>query len=104
MKMSFKKNAFLRCLIFTSLILFSTKQLMAQDEIEYKNMEQMLGSIRLEKKQIESMIDMMIASGRLSKAEGNEARRSIASIKEDDLENMKSRLIAEAKSRKDLDR
>jgi len=73
------------------------------DELEYKNMEQMMGSIRLEKKQIEGMLDKMIVSGRISSEEGVEAKRAIASMKENDLENLKSMAIAEVKSKKMLD-
>lgn len=75
-----------------------------QVEAEYKNMEQMMGSIRLEKKQVESMLDKMVISGRISAEEGSKAKREIASMKDDDLENLKTRAIAEVKTRKLLDR
>jgi polyhydroxyalkanoate synthesis regulator phasin len=75
-----------------------------QVEAEYKNMEQMMGSIRLEKKQVESMLDKMVISGRISAEEGSKAKREIASMKDNDLENLKTRAIAEVKSRRLLDR
>lgn len=71
-----------------------------QSEAEYKTMEQMMGSIRLEKKQIEGMLDKMIVSGRISREEGTKAKREIASIKESDLELIKTRAIAEIKSKR----
>ncbi|MFA6238720.1 MAG: hypothetical protein WC635_15400 [Bacteriovorax sp.] len=75
----------------------------ASDETEYKNMEQMMGSIRLEKKQVESMLDKMVVSGRISPEEGREAKRALASMKENDLENLKTQAIAEVKQKKLLD-
>ncbi|MDO9182239.1 MAG: hypothetical protein Q7U04_07510 [Bacteriovorax sp.] len=73
------------------------------DGIEYKNMEQMMGAIRLEKKQIEGMLDKMVKSGRITNEEGTKAKREIASIKDNDLEILKTRAIAEVKSKKLLD-
>lgn len=75
----------------------------AADEMEYKNMEQMMGSIRLEKRQIESMLDRMMESGRISSDEGAQAKRALASMKENDLENLKSKAIAEVKTQNLLD-
>ncbi|MBC7538192.1 MAG: hypothetical protein H7281_05185 [Bacteriovorax sp.] len=75
-----------------------------QVETEYKNMEQMMGSIRLEKKQVESMLDKMVVSGRITAEEGSKAKREIASLKDNDLENLKTRAIAEVKSKRLLDR
>lgn len=75
----------------------------ASDEMEYKNMEQMMGSIRLEKRQIESMLDRMMESGRISSDEGAQAKRALASMKENDLENLKSKAIAEVKTHNLLD-
>lgn len=99
---SFKKYSYLFSLLSLLMmghIVCHSETVSAQD-IEYKNMEQMLGAIRLEKKQIESMIDKMMTSGRLTQDEGIEAKRSIASVKEDDFEMMKSKMLAEAKTKK----
>ena len=74
-----------------------------QVESEYKNMEQMMGSIRLEKKQVESILDKMVVSGRITAEEGTKAKREIASMKDNDLENLKTRAIAEVKSKKLFD-
>lgn len=70
---------------------------------EYKNMEQMMGSIKLEKKQVESMIEKLVVSGRITREEGVEASRALASMKENDLETLKTKAIAEVKSQKLLD-
>jgi methyl coenzyme M reductase gamma subunit len=71
--------------------------------VEYNNLDQMMGSIRLEKKQVESMLDKLILSGRLSVDEGNKAKREIASLKDNDLENIKKTAIADVLRKKELD-
>lgn len=73
------------------------------DEGEYQNMEEMMGSVRLEKKQVEGMLDMMMVSGRITAEEGQRAKRAIASMKETDLENLKTEAIAQVKTKKLLD-
>lgn len=89
-------------LLLMTLAINPTNALLA-DEVEYKNMEQMMGSIRLEKKQVESMVDKMVSSGRISPEEAKEAKRALASMKENDLENLKTQAIAQVKSSKMLD-
>lgn len=89
------------------LLMFSFSSLaIATDQldVEYKSMEQMMGAIRLEKKQVEGMVDKMVDSGRITAEEGSKAKREIASLKDDDLENLKTRAIAEVKSKRLLDR
>lgn len=88
--------------IMSCLLTFSNGELLA-DELEYTNMEQMMGAIRLEKKQVESMLDKMVVSGRISAEEGGQAKRALASMKDNDLENLKTQAIAEVKSKKLLD-
>ena len=68
------------------------------EDIEYKNMEQMMGSIKLEKQQLEIMVDKMVESGRISAEEAVEAKRALAGMKEDDLEHLKTKAIATVKS------
>lgn len=100
--MNFKFNsAVLSLMVVMSSFSFSPRIL--ADDIEYKNMEQMMGSIRLEKKQVESMLEKMVISGRISVEEGAKAKRALASMKENDLENLKTQAIAEVKSKKLLD-
>ena len=74
-----------------------------ENNTEYKNIEQMLVAIHWEKKQIESMIDKMISSGRISSDEGKEAKNSMANIQEKDLEKLKIKLIAEVKAKENLE-
>jgi hypothetical protein len=50
------------------------------------------------------MLDKMVISGRISAEEVSKAKREIASMKDNDLENLKTRAIAEVKSRRLLDR
>lgn len=76
---------------------------MLADEAEYKNMEQMMGAIKLEKKQVENMLEKMVNSGRITPEEGQRAKRALASLKEDDLDNLKNKAIAEVKNKKLLD-
>jgi energy-converting hydrogenase Eha subunit H len=100
--MKLKLYSFMSVLLMVSFVSISAAD--DQVEAEYKNMEQMMGSIRLEKKQVESMLDKMAISGRISAEEGSKAKREIASMKDNDLENLKTRAIAEVKSRRLLDR
>lgn len=91
-----------RQIFLFSLVIFLCSSVLAE-EMEYKNMEQMMGSIRLEKKQVESMLEKMVVTGRISPEEGQKARRALASIKEDDLENIKTQAMAEVKNKRLLD-
>jgi hypothetical protein len=98
-------SAFLAILLVGLLSQVSSNVAKADEPIdgEYKNMEQMMGSIRLEKKQVELMVDKMVSSGRISEAEGVKAKAELESMKESDLENLKSRAIAEVKDKHLLD-
>lgn len=87
-------------IISTLLILVSQTQKLQAEEAkadEYKTMEQMMGAIRLEKKQVESMLDKMVTSGRISKDEAVLAKRELASMKESDLDNLKNSAISQIK-------
>lgn len=90
-------------LLVSTFISFNLYAADPEPEAEYKNMEEMMGSIRLEKKQVESMLDQMMVSGRISAEEGQRAKRAIASMRESDLEKLKIQAIAEVKSKKLLD-
>lgn len=74
-----------------------------QLESEYKNMEQMMGAIRLEKKQVESMVDKLVASGRINPEDAAKAKRELASMNDSDLELLKNKAIAEVKDKRLLD-
>jgi polyhydroxyalkanoate synthesis regulator phasin len=82
---------------------FATDYLIEQKDEEYKNIESMVGAIHLEKKQVESMLDKMVQSGRMSPEEGNKVKREIASVKDNDLEEFKARALVEVKSNKIFD-
>ncbi|MGZ3692252.1 MAG: hypothetical protein ACXVLQ_17855 [Bacteriovorax sp.] len=92
-------------LFLSTVFLFTTPAITCATEVEteYKNMEQMLGSIRLEKKQVESMVDKLVASGRISSEDASKAKRELASMKDEDLENLKLKAVAEVKNKKMLD-
>jgi polyhydroxyalkanoate synthesis regulator phasin len=101
--MKLKSLLFLSILISFATVANASENKSDDKEAEYKSMEQMMGAIRLEKKQVENMVDLMVVSGRISAEEGSKAKREIASMKENDLENLKSRAVAEVRSRKLLE-
>lgn len=49
-----------------------------------------IGSLKLEKMQVESMIATMIKRGRINSDEGVRIKREVASVKEEDIEKVKS--------------
>jgi hypothetical protein len=57
---------------------------------EERSLVQISDSLRLEIKQVETIVDTMVMSGRISADEGSRAKREIASVKEDDFEELKS--------------
>lgn len=63
------------------------------ETVEVHNMEEMLASVNLEKKQVEKMLEKLVKSGRLTPAEGELARREIASVKDSDLDQIKNDAI-----------
>lgn len=64
-------------------------------EVEVHNMSEMLGSINLERKQVEKIVERLEKSGRISAEEGAKVRREIASVQDNDLEQIKQAAIAE---------
>ena len=60
---------------------------------QYHSLDQMLVEVKLEKMQVEAMVETMVKSGRLSDDEGIKARRAIASVQKDDIENIKEQAI-----------
>ncbi len=99
MKFQSSLKVFCASLLIVSSSTFATDQL----DAEYKNMEQMMGAIRLEKKQVESMVDKMVASGRINAEDAAKAKRELASMNDNDLENLKNKAIAEVKDKRLLD-
>lgn len=91
-------------ILFCVTALVSSTAIFAADQMEeYKNMEQMMGAIKLEKKQVESMVDKMVASGRINPEEAAKAKRELASMNDSDLENLKNKAVAEVKDKHLLD-
>lgn len=64
------------------------------DGVEVRNMGEMLAQITLEKKQMESIVDKLVDSGRISPDHAVKAKREIASIKEEDAEQVKMRMVS----------
>ena len=61
--------------------------------------EQFLDSIKLEKKQVENMLDKMAASGRISKEDAAKAKRELASMDEGHLNLLKDKAVNQIKSK-----
>ena len=91
--------------LFLVMACIFTSQAFASEnpETEYKNMDQMMASIHLEKKQVESMLDKMVDSGRITAEDSVNAKREIASMKDSDLENLKTQAIAAIKNNRSVD-
>lgn len=77
----------IRCLFLATAMLSSSMLLANEGE---KTIEQKLASLKLERMQAEVMIKTMGKSGRLNKEEVVHATRSIASIKEEDIKNIRA--------------
>lgn len=87
-------------LLLTMLLLSTMPRLAwSEENVEVKDMGQMLAQINLEKKQMESIVDKLVSSGRLSPTNADKAKREIASVKDDDVEQVKSRMVALMQSR-----
>jgi hypothetical protein len=86
----------MKLIIPFTLVLLSTMTSFAWSEegVEVKDMGQMLAQINLEKKQMENIVDKLVISGRLSPTYADRAKREIASVKEEDAEQVKSRMVA----------
>jgi hypothetical protein len=108
MEMKLKKT-FSSTFLFSMTLFFSVSAIPSatlaadQPDADYKNMEQMIGSIRLEKKQVESMVDKMVASGRINAEDAAKAKRELASMNDNDLESLKVKAIAQVKDKHLLD-
>ena len=60
------------------------------EEATFHNPEEMIQALKLEKKQVETMVDKLVKSGRMSPEDGDKVRREIASVKESDIEQIKN--------------
>ena len=76
---------------------FSSTLFAEEENKEYHTLDQMVGAINLEKKQVENMVDTMVKSGRISADEGSRAKREIASVKDEDVETFKLEAVKKLK-------
>jgi hypothetical protein len=81
-------------IIFTLLMSFYSATGVSAEVVEAKDMGQMLALIKLEKKQMENIVDKLEASGRISATHAIKAKREIASVKEEDVDHIKLRLVS----------
>lgn len=88
-----------RCLFLAS-VLLSASALFANEE--EMTIEQKLASLKLERMQAEVMIKTMAHSGRLNEKEAVHATRSIASVKEEDVEIIRAEAMESLKTSKSL--
>lgn len=66
----------------------------SDDGVEVKDMGQMLAQIKLEKKQMENIVDKLVTSGRITPDNAVRAKREIASVKEEDVEQVKMHMVS----------
>lgn len=69
------------------------------NESEEKSIDQMLGSLKMEKIQAEMMIEAMGRRGKLNNDEVSRAKREIASVKDDDVEAIKAKAVERLSSK-----
>jgi hypothetical protein len=92
---------FLNALLIFSVIalpLHASEELLEANGESISSPEQFLDSIKLEKKQIENMLDKMAASGRISKEDAQKAKRELASMDEDHLNTLKDKAVNQIKA------
>ena len=77
--------------LFVSLYSGASK---SDDGVEVKDMGQMLAQINLEKKQMENIVDKLVTSGRITPDNAVRAKREIASVKEEDVEQVKMHMVS----------
>jgi hypothetical protein len=93
---------FLNALLIFSVIalpLHASEELLEANGESISSPEQFLDSIKLEKKQIENMLDKMAASGRISKEDAQKAKRELASMDEDHLNTLKDKAVNQIKAK-----
>jgi hypothetical protein len=64
------------------------------ENIEVRDMSEMVAQINLEKKQMEDIVNKLVMSGRISKENETMARREIASVKEEDIQEVKLNILS----------
>ena len=83
-------------MISLTFLLFSSLSgaVYSEETVEVKDMGQILAQITMEKKQMEIIVDKLVSSGRLSTEYANKAKREIASVKEEDVKDIKMNIVA----------
>lgn len=89
----------LRCLLLATAILSASALFANEEEM---TIEQKLASLKLERMQAEVMIKTMARSGRLNEKEVVHATRSIASVKEEDVEIIRAEAMESLNTSKSL--
>lgn len=80
-------------------VLFSSVLFASGEDV---SIEQKLASLKFERIQAEVMIKRMVHSGRMSEAEAGHAKRVIASVKEEDIEVLRTEALETLRSSKSL--
>ncbi len=78
----------IKFLTLVSLVCLMTLPVTVMSAENTIDQNQMLSELKLEKMQAETMVETMVKSGRLTATEGDKARRAIASVHVDDMEQI----------------
>ncbi|MBY0416037.1 MAG: hypothetical protein K2Q18_17835 [Bdellovibrionales bacterium] len=85
------------------LVRFSiTAIVLATQAVSADTIEQKLINLKFEERQAEVIIQKMLKRGRLSDEEASHARREIASVKEDDVEQIRHEALEDLKNAKSI--
>lgn len=85
----FKFSALLISVLFSSALWASEEDL---------SIEQKLAALKFERMQAEVMIKRMVHSGRMNESEASQAKRAVASVKENDVELIREEALETLKS------
>jgi polyhydroxyalkanoate synthesis regulator phasin len=83
-----KKTYNFETILVLILVLVYSENSLAQEDVSNKGLDK-LSAIDLEKRQVEKIVERMVRTGRLSKEQGENARREMASISSRDIEIVK---------------
>lgn len=78
----------------TILLILISGAVQSEETVEVRDMGQMLAQVKLEKKQMEIIVDKLVSSGRLSPDNAVRAKREIASVKEEDAQQIKMNMVS----------
>lgn len=85
--------------LFMTLVICSSAAVVASEESEEKTIDQMLASLKMEKIQAEIMIEAMAKRGKFNDEEVSRAKREIASVKEEDIQEIQAEAIERLSSK-----